>query len=61
RPFFTKNPDELKGEFTKTALVKSTRGLGFTIVGGNFRDTQFLQIKNVVEHGPAYQSGNFRT
>lgn len=61
RPFFTKHPEELKGEFTRAALVKSVRGLGFTIVGGNHRDTQFLQIKNVVENGPAYLSGKLRT
>ncbi|XP_059171787.1 membrane-associated guanylate kinase, WW and PDZ domain-containing protein 3-like isoform X4 [Physella acuta] len=61
RLFFTKNPEELKGEFTKTSLVKSVRGLGFTIVGGNYRDTQFLQIKNVVENGPAYVSGKLKT
>lgn len=61
RPFFTKNPEELKGEFAFTSLVKSVRGLGFTIVGGNYRDTQFLQIKNVVENGPAYLSGKLKT
>ncbi|CAL1543356.1 unnamed protein product, partial [Lymnaea stagnalis] len=60
RYFFTKNPDELKGEFTKTSLVKTIRGLGFTIVGGNYRDTQFLQIKNVLENGPAYLSGKLK-
>ena len=61
RPFFTKHPEELKGDFTRASLVKSVRGLGFTIVGGNHRDTQFLQIKNVVENGPAYLSGKLRT
>lgn len=45
----------------RTTLVKSVRGLGFTIVGANHRDTQFLQIKNVVENGPAYQSGKLKT
>ncbi|XP_012946329.1 uncharacterized protein LOC106013949 [Aplysia californica] len=61
RPFFSKQPEELRGEFTRASLVKSVRGLGFTIVGANQRDTQFLQIKNVVENGPAYLSGKLKT
>ena len=30
---FTKNPDQLRGEFIKTQLEKSPRGFGFTILG----------------------------
>ena len=33
RAVFTKNPGELRGEFTKTQLEKSPRGFGFTILG----------------------------
>ncbi|XP_013385356.1 membrane-associated guanylate kinase, WW and PDZ domain-containing protein 1 isoform X2 [Lingula anatina] len=61
RPFFTKNPAELKGEFMKTELVKSPRGFGFTIVGGDDNDAEFLQIKNVVPNGPAYEDGILKT
>lgn len=58
---FTKNPAELKGAILKTSLVKSTRGFGFTIIGGDRSDEEFLQIKNVVPNGPAYQDGVLRT
>ena len=42
--------------------MKSPRGFGFTIVGGD--DTvaeEFLQIKNVVHQGPAYVDGKLQT
>jgi hypothetical protein len=58
---FTKNPDELKGEIHYTSLVKSIRGFGFTIIGGNQSDEEFLQIKKVVENGPAYLDGVLQT
>ena len=54
RPFFTRNPSELEGEFIRTSLCKGSRGLGFTIVGGDDREEEFLQIKSVVPHGPAW-------
>lgn len=45
--FFTRDPSQLVGERILTTLVKSTRGLGFTIVGGDDDDglDEFLQIK----------------
>lgn len=58
---FTKNPDELKGETLHTSLVKSIRGFGFTIIGGDHSDEEFLQIKKVVENGPAYLDGVLQT
>nr|KAG5711461.1 hypothetical protein BaRGS_025888 [Batillaria attramentaria] len=61
KPFFTKNPGELQGEFVKTTLVKSVRGFGFTIIGGDHADEEFLQIKNVVPNGPAYLNGKLKT
>ena len=54
---FTKNPQELKGRFIKTQLRKSPRGFGFTIVGGDNSDEEFLQIKSVVPNGPAHADG----
>ncbi|KAK2704383.1 membrane-associated guanylate kinase, WW and PDZ domain-containing protein 1-like isoform X2 [Artemia franciscana] len=61
RNFFTRNPAELQGEKIVTRLIKSTRGLGFTIVGGDDADDEFLQIKSVVPNGPAWLDGKLRT
>lgn len=61
KAFFTKDPTELTGETLSTTLIKSPRGFGFTIVGGDERDEEFLQIKNVVPNGPADQDGMLRT
>ena len=58
---FTRNPSELDGDFIRTTLIKSSRGLGFTIVGGDDNEEEFLQIKSVVPNGPAWQDGNLRT
>nr|XP_042895445.1 membrane-associated guanylate kinase, WW and PDZ domain-containing protein 3 isoform X1 [Parasteatoda tepidariorum]XP_042895446.1 membrane-associated guanylate kinase, WW and PDZ domain-containing protein 3 isoform X2 [Parasteatoda tepidariorum] len=61
--FFTRNPEELRGAFISTSLVKSARGLGFTIVGGGEGSAaeQFLQIKDVVPNGPAWCNGKLNT
>ncbi|XP_072928428.1 membrane-associated guanylate kinase, WW and PDZ domain-containing protein 1b isoform X1 [Hemitrygon akajei] len=60
KPFFTKNPAELKGQFINTKLKKSTRGFGFTVVGGDEPD-EFLQIKSLVLDGPAALDGKMET
>lgn len=57
---FTKNPAELRGKFIRTELLKSPRGFGFTIVGGEDSDTEFLQIKSVVPNGPAAVDGKLQ-
>ncbi|CAG7721513.1 unnamed protein product [Allacma fusca] len=61
--FFTRDPSQLVGERILTTLVKSSRGLGFTIVGGDDDDglDEFLQIKSVVSDGPAWRDGKLRT
>lgn len=61
--FFTRDPSQLIGERIVTTLVKSSRGLGFTIVGGDDDDglDEFLQIKSVVADGPAWMDGKLRT
>ncbi|KAI5731509.1 hypothetical protein M8J77_011202 [Diaphorina citri] len=59
--FFTLNPDELIGERIHSSLVKSLRGLGFTIVGGDDSKEEFLQIKSVVPNGPAALEGHLQT
>ncbi|XP_014671282.1 PREDICTED: membrane-associated guanylate kinase, WW and PDZ domain-containing protein 2-like isoform X2 [Priapulus caudatus] len=61
RVFFTRDPAELQGEMINTSLVKSSRGFGFTIVGGDEQNDEFLQIKNVVPDGPADIDGKLRT
>ncbi|XP_075039487.1 membrane-associated guanylate kinase, WW and PDZ domain-containing protein 1 isoform X9 [Mixophyes fleayi] len=60
KPFFTRNPSELKGKFINTKLRKSTRGFGFTVVGGDEPD-EFLQIKSLVLDGPAALDGKMET
>ncbi|KAF4528667.1 hypothetical protein B566_EDAN017808 [Ephemera danica] len=61
RPFFTRNPNELQGERIQTSLVKSSRGLGFTIIGGDDSEEEFLQIKSVVPHAPAWLDAKMQT
>ncbi|XP_035376263.1 membrane-associated guanylate kinase, WW and PDZ domain-containing protein 1 isoform X3 [Electrophorus electricus] len=60
KPFFTRNPAELKGSFINTTLKKSHRGFGFTVVGGDEPD-EFLQIKSLVLDGPAALDGKMET
>ncbi|CAH1153366.1 unnamed protein product [Phaedon cochleariae] len=60
RTSFTKDPSELCGQRFKTSLVKSSRGLGFTIVGGDDGVDEFLQIKSVVPKGPAWLDGQLQ-
>jgi atrophin-1 interacting protein 3 (BAI1-associated protein 1) len=55
RPYFTRNPDELQGERISTSLIKSTRGLGFTIIGGDDAEEEFLQIKSNFKWVSAFQ------
>lgn len=61
RTYFTKDPSELCGQRLRTSLVKSSRGLGFTIVGGDDGVDEFLQIKSVVPKGPAWLDGQLQT
>ncbi|XP_065215040.1 membrane-associated guanylate kinase, WW and PDZ domain-containing protein 2 isoform X2 [Planococcus citri] len=58
--FFTANPDELVGERIHSTLVKSYKGLGFTIIGGD-DNKEFLQIKSIVTNGPAWYEGKLQT
>ncbi|XP_050527687.1 membrane-associated guanylate kinase, WW and PDZ domain-containing protein 1 [Daktulosphaira vitifoliae] len=57
---FTTNPHKLVGERIHSTLVKSIRGLGFTIVGGDDTKEEFLQIKSVVPNGPAWLEGKLQ-
>lgn len=58
---FTCNPNELQGERISTSLVKSNRGLGLTIIGGDNATEEFLQIKSLIPHGPAWLDGHLQT
>ncbi len=60
-PFFTRDPNQLRGDRIRTKLVKSSKGLGFTIVGGDDNVEEFLQIKSVVPNGPAWLDGQLQT
>lgn len=59
--YFTRRPEELRGQFVETHLVKTSRGLGFTIVGGDDTENggceEFLQIKNISPNSPAAADG----
>ncbi|TMW48612.1 hypothetical protein DOY81_006305, partial [Sarcophaga bullata] len=57
---FTRNPNEMQGERITTTLLKSARGLGITIVGGDDGVEEFLQIKSIVPNGPAWLDGQLQ-
>ncbi|XP_073812064.1 membrane associated guanylate kinase, WW and PDZ domain containing protein magi [Musca autumnalis] len=58
---FTRNPAEMQGERITTTLLKSARGLGITIVGGDGDGVEeFLQIKSIVPNGPAWLDGQLQ-
>lgn len=61
RGSFTRDPSELCGQRFRTSLLKSSRGLGFTIVGGDDEVDEFLQIKSIVPNGPAWLDGKLQT
>lgn len=58
---FTHNPNELEGERISTNLVKSYRGLGLTIIGGDNGGDEFLQIKSLIPNGPAWLDGKLQS
>lgn len=58
--FFTQDPNELKGEFIQTSLLKTNNGFGFTIIGANETSEDFLQIKYIVPEGAAARDGKLR-
>jgi len=58
--YFTQNPNELKGEFLKTSLLKTSQGFGFTIIGANETSEDFLQIKYIVPEGAAARDNRLK-
>lgn len=53
------NDGGVKEEQITTVLQKSSRGFGFTIVGGDHPD-EMLQVKSIVPGGPASVDGKIR-
>uniref|UniRef100_A0A8C4Q2M7 PDZ domain-containing protein n=1 Tax=Eptatretus burgeri TaxID=7764 RepID=A0A8C4Q2M7_EPTBU len=60
KALFTRNPAELQGTMVTTAVQKSARGFGFTIIGGD-EPEEFLQVKSLVPDGPAASLGTVQT
>lgn len=60
RRCLSRNNIELKGDFIKTQLMKSTRGLGFTIVSTDDSDVELLQIKTILPNGSADIDGRLQ-
>uniref|UniRef100_UPI00358E25E6 membrane-associated guanylate kinase, WW and PDZ domain-containing protein 1-like n=1 Tax=Myxine glutinosa TaxID=7769 RepID=UPI00358E25E6 len=60
KALFTRNPAELQGTMITTAVQKSARGFGFTIIGGD-EPEEFLQVKSLVPDGPAASLGTVQT
>lgn len=58
---FTNDPSKLIGERIVTKLMKSQKGFGFTIIGGDDSNNEFLQIKNILPNGPAWNDGKLKT
>ena len=58
--YFTQNPNELKGDFLKTSLLKTSQGFGFTIIGANETSEDFLQIKYIVPDGAASRDAKLK-
>ncbi|KAL7673103.1 hypothetical protein ACOME3_007975 [Neoechinorhynchus agilis] len=52
--------DKFNGEFITVRLQKPSDGFGFTIVGGNGKYDDFLQIKKIIPNGCADESGKLR-
>ncbi|OQV21245.1 Membrane-associated guanylate kinase, WW and PDZ domain-containing protein 2 [Hypsibius exemplaris] len=67
--------DSLRGEFLDVVLIKSSQGLGFTVIGGepqfpnaDFEDEDtaaagagtLLQLKSIAPNGPAHVDGRLR-
>ena len=55
------NADQINFEhLIKVSLYKTFHGLGFTIIGANEKNKDFLQIKHIVPDGAAAKDGRLR-
>ncbi|VDO50235.1 unnamed protein product [Haemonchus placei] len=48
-PFFTRDPQQLRGEMVTTTIVKGPKGLGFTLIGNDAssKGNEFIQVQPV--------------
>ncbi|PAV61127.1 hypothetical protein WR25_27285 [Diploscapter pachys] len=60
--FFTRDPNELRGEMINTTIVKGPKGLGFTLIGNDDSSNgdEFIQVKSILAGGPAAADGVLR-
>ncbi|PAV61137.1 hypothetical protein WR25_02526 [Diploscapter pachys] len=60
--FFTRDPNELRGEMINTTIVKGPKGLGFTLIGNDDSSNgdEFIQVKSILAGGPAAAGGVLR-
>ncbi|WKY04712.1 hypothetical protein Q1695_005597 [Nippostrongylus brasiliensis] len=58
-PFFTRDPQKLRGEMVTTTIVKGPKGLGFTLIGNDAssKGNEFIQVKSVLPGGLAAEDG----
>uniref|UniRef100_A0A0N4Z4Z0 Membrane-associated guanylate kinase, WW and PDZ domain-containing protein 2 n=1 Tax=Parastrongyloides trichosuri TaxID=131310 RepID=A0A0N4Z4Z0_PARTI len=56
---FTRNVSKLQGHIYQTSIVKGPKGLGFTLIGndGSCEKEEFIQIKSIIQNGPADLNG----
>ena len=57
---FTEDPDMLKGERLFTQITKADNGFGFTVLGSENENEDFLHVKQVVKDGAAWNGGVMR-
>uniref|UniRef100_A0A7I4YLN5 Membrane associated guanylate kinase, WW and PDZ domain containing 3 n=1 Tax=Haemonchus contortus TaxID=6289 RepID=A0A7I4YLN5_HAECO len=58
-PFFTRDPQQLRGEMVTTTIVKGPKGLGFTLIGNDAssKGNEFIQVKSILPGGLAAEDG----
>ncbi|VDM63469.1 unnamed protein product, partial [Angiostrongylus costaricensis] len=61
-PYFTRDPQQLRGEMVTTTIVKGPKGLGFTLIGNDAssKGNEFIQVKSVLPGGLAAEDGVLR-
>ncbi|KAK5977210.1 PDZ/DHR/GLGF domain protein [Trichostrongylus colubriformis] len=58
-PFFTRDPQQLRGEMVTTTIMKGPKGLGFTLIGNDAssKGNEFIQVKSILPGGLAAEDG----
>lgn len=61
-PYFTRDPQQLRGEMVTTTIVKGPKGLGFTLIGNDAssKGNEFIQVKSILPGGLAAEDGVLR-